>query len=81
MKLTLELDYDQALDLTNATLVDMLNTIEYLAQPEDIPVWDAINQVLGYTCSKEELEELQQRYINPTFVSILVEETMKEIFT
>lgn len=79
MNLTLELDYDQALSITNATLVDMLGTIEYLAQPSDLPIWDAIQVVLSYTSTEKELEDLQQRWVDPSFVTMAVEETMKEV--
>lgn len=66
-------------DVTIMYLLRVLGEIEYHADPSDIEVWDAIQVVLGDFCTSKQLEQLENRNINPEFVLVLVEDTLKNL--
>lgn len=80
MKLSVDVDFDQALDITRATLLQMLYDLESLADPANLDRWDAINEVLAYISTDDELEEMSLRDIPSDFVDILLKDTLNNFY-
>jgi hypothetical protein len=76
----MDIDFEDAMDITRETLIQMLEDIEVVGDEKNIPVWDALNEVLAYLCTPEELDDLQGRYIHDNFVGVLVNDTLNKFY-
>lgn len=61
-------DIDEAAEITRQTLVYTLETIEFLNQYDDVPVWDAINEVVAYFSTPDQLKEMELRTVSPSWI-------------
>ena len=64
----LEVDYEQATDITYQVLVNSLENIEFFNSIDDVPLWDAMNEVIAYFCTPEQLRELELRTVRPEWM-------------
>lgn len=79
--MNIKIHFESAVEITRQTLLEMLDNLEHIGDASDVSLWDAINQVLEYVSTAEELEELENRPIRPEFFNILAQESLKTFYT
>lgn len=68
MKIEVDLDFEEQLNLTRKILRLLQEDLEEVAtNSRDLEVWEAINILMSYICTKEELMEFLTRPVNEDF--------------
>jgi len=73
MKYSIELDDDTADGLVRAIILDSMKVIEQVCNPEDVPLWDAMNMVLANYCAPTHMQELEQRMIPSEWIKTVLQ--------
>lgn len=62
------IDSDEASEITRQRLVSAMETIEYFNEQDQVPLWDALNEVIAYFSTPKQLEELELRTVSASWV-------------
>lgn len=73
VKVHFQLDLEEIGDFVRCQLLEMKADIESLRDPNDVPVWDALNQVIAHVSTKEQLKQMSFDDIDPDWISIVAE--------
>ena len=80
MGITVELDYDTADEVTRLTLVDTYKSLATSSGTiEDVPLWDALGEVIAYFSTKKQLLELEEFEIPAVWVQTILEYDLQRL--
>lgn len=75
-----QLDEEQITEVTRQGILKLLEDLEIVGGEEDISLWDSLNEVLSYVSTRDQLEEYENRDINPDFLKLLVKDSLLKMF-
>lgn len=73
VKVHFQLDLEEIEDFVRTQLIEMKRDIEYLYDPNDVPVWDALNQVIAHVSTADQLKQMSFDDIDPDWINIVAE--------
>jgi len=73
MSYYIRIDEDSAEKLAHGVILESIKTLEAVGSFEDVPIWDALNEVLAYYSTPAQLEELENRGISTEWMEIVLE--------
>ena len=72
---SIEVDHEQLTELVRQSLMESLEVIEFLAQPEDIKLWHGLKEVIEYYSTPEQIEKFHKRESHEHWQELLNETT------
>lgn len=68
----LTIDFDSANEVTRQVLIEALKTIEWGNNPDDVPLWDAMVEVIAYFSTPKQLEEMELREVSSDWMKTVI---------
>lgn len=77
-KITVDIDFETADEITRLTLVDVYKSLaNSTGTIEDVPLWDALSEVIAYFSTTEQLLELENFQIPTDWMVTILEYDQK----
>lgn len=73
----LKLDRDFSVDITRQDLILSLENLEQLCDPADLPIYNALVEVILYYSNKDQREDFLNRRVSPEFGELVFKEYLK----